>query len=172
MPNTGGWTGWPPSIATFCAWPPRSSVTIRRLRKPSLSMKLLRSHGASAVKSPHNLSTASWIVLRRNWKKAAAAKAIMEQLEAIRVQKLEQIKQLGYDPYPTYYRYTHTLAQLVDEFSAKSAEELEHSTTPVRVAGRILTNRPFGKAGFMTLSDGEGEIQVYAKKDELPERDF
>ena len=42
----------------------------------------------------------------------------------------------------------------------------------VRVAGRILTNRPFGKAGFMTLSDGEGQVQVYAKKDQLPERDF
>ncbi|PYS54154.1 MAG: lysine--tRNA ligase [Acidobacteria bacterium] len=96
----------------------------------------------------------------------------MEQLEAIRVQKLEQIKQLGYDPYPTYYRYTHTPAQLANEFASRSAEELEHTPTKVRVAGRILTNRPFGKAGFMTLSDGEGQIQVYAKKDQLPERDF
>jgi lysyl-tRNA synthetase class 2 len=96
----------------------------------------------------------------------------MEQLEAIRVQKLQQIKELGYDPYPTYYRYSHTLPQLANEFSAKSAEELEHTKSKVRVAGRILTNRPFGKAGFMTLSDGEGQIQVYAKKDYLPERDF
>jgi len=96
----------------------------------------------------------------------------MEQLEPIRVQKLEQIKGLGYDPYPTYYRYTHTLAQLANELLPKSAGELERSSTKVRVAGRILTNRPFGKAGFMTLSDGEGQIQVYAKKDQLPERDF
>ena len=34
------------------------------------------------------------------------------------------------------------------------------------------TNRPFGKAGFMTLSDGEGQLQVYAKKDQVSERDF
>ena len=61
---------------------------------------------------------------------------------------------------------------MAKEFSDKSAEELEHSKHKVRVAGRILTNRPFGKAGFITLSDGEGQLQVYAKKDQLPERDF
>ena len=49
---------------------------------------------------------------------------------------------------------------------------MEQSQQRVRVAGRILTNRPFGKAGFVTLSDGEGQLQIYAKKDRLPERDF
>lgn len=96
----------------------------------------------------------------------------METLEQIRIQKLKQIEELGFDPYPRYYRYTHSIAQLVDEFSGKSAEDLEHNKQKVRVAGRILTNRPFGKAGFITLSDGEGQIQLYAKKDQLPERDF
>jgi lysyl-tRNA synthetase, class II len=96
----------------------------------------------------------------------------VESLEQIRIQKLQQIKELGVDPYPTYYRYTHTLAEVVGQFSAKTAEELEQSQQRVRVAGRILTNRPFGKAGFVTLSDGEGQLQVYAKKDRLPERDF
>jgi lysyl-tRNA synthetase, class II len=96
----------------------------------------------------------------------------MEQLEANRLQKLQQIRDLGYDPYPTSFRYTHSLAQLASEFSSKPAEDLEPGKFKVRVAGRILTNRPFGKAGFITLSDGEGQIQVYAKKDQLPERDF
>jgi lysyl-tRNA synthetase class 2 len=54
----------------------------------------------------------------------------------------------------------------------KSAEQLEHEPSTVRVAGRILANRPFGKAGFMALSDGEGRVQAYAKKDQLPDRDF
>jgi lysyl-tRNA synthetase, class II len=96
----------------------------------------------------------------------------METLEAIRIQKLKQIRDLGYDPYPTFYRHTHSLAQVAKEFGAKSAEELEQSKQKVRVAGRILTNRPFGKAGFVTLSDGEGQLQAYAKMDQLPERDF
>src|SRR2546430_9885455 len=96
----------------------------------------------------------------------------MEQLEQIRVQKLKQIRELGYDPYPNTYRYTHTIGQVVKDFAEKTAEQLEHGKQKVRVAGRILANRPFGKAGFMALSDGEDQVQVYAKKDQLPERDF
>ena len=96
----------------------------------------------------------------------------MDSLEQIRIQKLRDIQELGYDPYPTFYRNTHTLAEVSRQFSEKTAEELEHGKDKVRVAGRILTNRPFGKAGFITLSDGEGQLQVYAKKDQLSERYF
>src|ERR1041385_5020911 len=64
------------------------------------------------------------------------------------------------------------LADAVKQFSSKTGEELEHGKYKVRIAGRILTNRPFGKAGFVTLSDGEGQLQAYVKKDRLPERDF
>ena len=96
----------------------------------------------------------------------------MDSLEQIRIQKLKEIQELGYDPYPTFYRYTDTLANVGQQFSEKPAETLEHEKIRVRVAGRILTNRPFGKAGFITLSDGEGQLQVYAKKDQLPDRDF
>jgi lysyl-tRNA synthetase class 2 len=96
----------------------------------------------------------------------------MDSFEQIRIQKLKDIQELGYDPYPTFYRHTYTLANVGMEFSSKSAEQLEQEKVKVRVAGRILTNRPFGKAGFITLSDGEGQLQVYAKKDRLPERDF
>jgi lysyl-tRNA synthetase, class II len=96
----------------------------------------------------------------------------MDSLEQIRIQKLNEIQELGYDPYPTFYRNTHTLDDAVKQFAAKPGEELEHGKYKVRVSGRILTNRPFGKAGFLTLSDGEGQLQVYAKKDQLPDRDF
>ena len=96
----------------------------------------------------------------------------MDSLEQIRIQKLKEIQELGDDPYPTFYQTSHSLAGVVKEFSSKSAEELEHSKYKVRVAGRILTNRPFGKAGFVTLSDGEGQLQAYAKKDQLSENDF
>src|SRR5580700_12156681 len=96
----------------------------------------------------------------------------MEPLEQIRIQKLKGIQDLGYDPYPTFYRNTHTLADVVKQYAEKSHDDLEQSKEKVRVAGRILTNRPFGKAGFITLSDGEGQLQAYAKKDQLPERDF
>ena len=58
--------------------------------------------------------------------------------------------------------------------SFPTSQRRNWSTNPitVRVAGRILANRPFGKAGFLGLSDGGAKLQVYAKKDQLPERDF
>src|SRR5437867_6516298 len=96
----------------------------------------------------------------------------MDSFEQIRIQKLTEIQDLGFDPYPSFYRTTHTLAEAAKQFSSKTAEELAEGKYKVRVAGRILTNRPFGKSGFMTLSDGEGQLQAYAKKDQVTERDF
>jgi lysyl-tRNA synthetase class 2 len=96
----------------------------------------------------------------------------VEPLEEIRVQKLRDIESLGYNPYPTFYRYTHSVDRLVAERSPKTAEELALDTTPVRIAGRILANRPFGKAGFLSVADNGARVQVYVKKDQVPERDF
>ena len=96
----------------------------------------------------------------------------MEELEQIRLEKLKKIEELGYDAYPTFYRYTHTLPAVTEQFSAKSGEELEQSPETIRVTGRMVSNRPFGKAGFLTIYEGGGRIQVYAKKGQLPERDF
>src|SRR5436190_11370727 len=96
----------------------------------------------------------------------------MEQFETIRVQKLRQIQELGFDPYPTHFRYTHTIPRVAAEFGNKTAEDLEHNPVTIRVAGRMLANRPFGKAGFMALADSGQKVQVYAKKDRLSERDF
>jgi len=87
----------------------------------------------------------------------------MEPLEEIRVQKLKDIESLGFNPYPTSYRYTHTADRLVAEYSPKSAEELAQGLTPIRVAGRILAIRKFGKAGFLTgemLSQGTTVIDA------------
>jgi lysyl-tRNA synthetase, class II len=97
---------------------------------------------------------------------------MIEPLEAVRIEKLKSIEALGYNTYPTEYRYTHTIAQVIEKFHAKSAEDLEHNPVTVRVAGRILASRPFGKAGFLGLSDEGARLQAYAKKDQLPERNF
>ena len=97
---------------------------------------------------------------------------MIEPLEPVRIEKAKAIEALGYELYPTEYRFTHSVAQIVEQFAAKTAEELEAAPVKVRVPGRILANRPFGKAGFLALSDSGARLQVYAKKDRLPERDF
>jgi lysyl-tRNA synthetase class 2 len=93
-------------------------------------------------------------------------------MEQVRIEKLDRIRALGINPYPTEFRYTHAPRGVVDEFSARTAEELEATPVTVRVSGRIVASRPFGKAGFLTLSEDGARIQVYARKDKLSETDF
>ncbi len=93
-------------------------------------------------------------------------------MEQVRIDKLEKIQELGIDPYPTEFRYTHTPAAVTAEFEPRTGEELESAPATVRVCGRIVANRPFGKAGFFTLFEDGARIQVYARKDKLPENDF
>ncbi len=96
----------------------------------------------------------------------------MDNLEEVRLDKLEKIRAMGIDPYPAEYRYTHTLEQVQDRFSAKTGDALEADAAVVRVSGRIVARRPFGKAGFLTLTEGGARVQVYARKDALPEAQF
>ena len=93
-------------------------------------------------------------------------------LLAQRRHNFEELKRLGIDPYPVTFNRTHTISELVDNFGSRSAEELDSEKIQTTTAGRILAIRSFGKANFLVLSDGRSKIQVYIRKDSLPERDF
>src|SRR5690606_11375199 len=51
-------------------------------------------------------------------------------------------------------------------------EQLEEMQVKVAVAGRIMTKRGKGKAGFMHIQDRGGQIQIYVRKDQLTELEF
>ena len=89
-----------------------------------------------------------------------------------RQKKLEQIQRLGFDPFPREFRWTHTAAELVHAHSQSSASELEANRRDVRVAGRIVSLRLMGKAGFAHIQGGGGRIQIYVKKDVVGEKGF
>ncbi|HKN77396.1 MAG TPA: lysine--tRNA ligase [Candidatus Acidoferrum sp.] len=94
-----------------------------------------------------------------------------EQFEQ-RQKKLEQIGALGYEPFPREFRWTDTPAALVDKYGDKSAAELEADKHEVRVAGRLVSLRLMGKAGFANLQGSGKRIQIYVKKDVIGERGF
>jgi lysyl-tRNA synthetase class 2 len=94
-----------------------------------------------------------------------------EQFEQ-RQKKLEQIKALGYEPFPREFRWTDTPAALVDKYGEKSAAELEADKQELRVAGRLVSLRLMGKAGFAHLQGSGKRIQIYIKKDVVGERGF
>ncbi len=88
-----------------------------------------------------------------------------------RLLRIQEIEALGFYPYGQRFEFTHTIPQILAEQGQKTAEEL---ATPinVRIAGRILTIRRMGKAGFATLMQSGEKLQIYIKKDALSEKDY
>jgi lysyl-tRNA synthetase, class II len=89
-----------------------------------------------------------------------------------RQKKLQQIEALGHDAYPREFRWTDTAAALVDKYGEATGPELEANKREVRVAGRIVSLRLMGKAGFAHLQGSGKRIQVYVKKDVVGEPGF
>jgi lysyl-tRNA synthetase class 2 len=90
-------------------------------------------------------------------------------------QRLEKARQLiaqGIDPYPTKYERTHALGEIVRTWGESTLEELEQAAVPVRIAGRVMTKRGHGKASFATLGDGDAQLQVYVRADEVGEHGY
>lgn len=85
----------------------------------------------------------------------------------IRREKLDKIRALGVEPYGQKFEWDHHAADI-----RKEAERLEKDETHVRIAGRIMIRRGQGKTAFCVLRDQTGDIQVYFKRDELPENEW
>jgi lysyl-tRNA synthetase class 2 len=89
-----------------------------------------------------------------------------------RQKKLEQIQALGYEAFPREFRWTDTPADLVAKFKDSTSADLEAKKTETRVAGRIVSYRLMGKAGFAHLQGAGKRIQIYVRKDVVGEKGF
>jgi lysyl-tRNA synthetase class 2 len=89
-----------------------------------------------------------------------------------RQKKLEQIQALGHDAFPREFRWSHTPAAIAETFGVASAAELEEKKHEVRVAGRLVSYRLMGKAGFAHLQGNGKRIQIYVRKDAVGEDGF
>ena len=89
-----------------------------------------------------------------------------------RQKKLEQIQALGYEAFPREFRWTDTPAELVKKHSGASGSDLEANRQETRVAGRIVSYRLMGKAGFAHLQGAGNRIQIYVRKDVVGEKGF
>jgi lysyl-tRNA synthetase class 2 len=98
--------------------------------------------------------------------------ALDDHIYNLRREKLKQIEALGQATYRSKYEFTHTLEQILAEYTPKTAEELEQTRVNVRVAGRIMAIRLMGKAGFAHLQQGGKRLQIYVKKDAVGDKGF
>ena len=86
----------------------------------------------------------------------------LSEQEIIRRQCLQELRNMGIDPYPAAeYPTSAYSTEIKDEF--KDDDEKRE----VVIAGRMMSRRIMGKASFAELQDSKGRIQVYISRDEI-----
>ncbi|MFY0761095.1 lysine--tRNA ligase [Metabacillus dongyingensis] len=90
----------------------------------------------------------------------------------VRREKLHTLREKGLDPFGKRFERTGYTAQLVREYGEISKEDLEERGISVTLAGRIMTKRGKGKAGFAHIKDIEGQIQIYVRKDAVGDEQY
>ena len=91
-------------------------------------------------------------------------------LEKIRLEKLDELRAEGIEPYPTRANRTHTAAEAITAFEqAEKATTESQSRAEVKatLAGRIRAMRAMGKVSFAHIEDGTGKIQLFLRINEL-----
>ena len=88
-----------------------------------------------------------------------------------RLTRIREIEALGHRPYGRKFDFSHTIPEILAGFGARTAEELVPEVR-VRVAGRLMTLRHMGKAGFAHLQQNGERLQIYVKKDAVGESDY
>ena len=91
--------------------------------------------------------------------------ASLEELRSERVKKLESLKILGVDSYPSTTTRTHELQEVLSSF-----ENLEQEKTSIVIAGRVMSSRGQGAISFIDLYDGGSRMQIVIKLPESEER--
>jgi lysyl-tRNA synthetase class 2 len=90
----------------------------------------------------------------------------LDELERVRQEKLERLRQLGVEPYPHQVVRTHTNAAAIETFELREAQE-EDAPVEVAVAGRLRSVREMGKITFAHIEDGTGRLQLFLQLNEL-----
>lgn len=90
----------------------------------------------------------------------------------VRRQKMQNFREHGLDPFGKRFERTHLSQEIVEQYDQFSKEELEEKSAEVIIAGRIMTKRGKGKAGFAHLQDLKGQIQIYVRKDAIGEDSY
>jgi lysyl-tRNA synthetase, class II len=87
----------------------------------------------------------------------------LNELEQLRVDKVERLRARGIEPYPRRSARTHTTEQAIHSFMASTEGGVVQGT----VVGRLRSIRKMGKVSFAHIEDGYGRLQLYLRADDL-----
>lgn len=85
----------------------------------------------------------------------------------VRISRLNELRTLGLDPYPSSVRRTHTCHEVRALFDVLSEQK-----TTITLVGRIRNQRRHGGSVFLTIEDGSDTFQLYIKKDDAGDKCF
>ena len=89
------------------------------------------------------------------------------EIRKSRLKKLDNLKNIGVNPYPVRTKRTNTCAGALFDF-----EELSKSKKEIVLVGRVRMERSHGKSCFINIEDGTGSIQAYLKEDKLGQKGY
>ncbi len=92
--------------------------------------------------------------------------------QIVRREKMTALAEQGIDPFGKRFERSANSAELKAQYEDKSKEDLEELGQTAIIAGRIMTKRGKGKAGFAHIQDREGQIQIYVRKDDVGEENY
>jgi len=94
--------------------------------------------------------------------------SLEDELLQQRLKRTGEIEALGFRPYGRRFDFTHAIPAILSSYGATTAEDLA-ARVGVKICGRIQTIRPMGKAGFAHLMQNGERLQLYVRKDGVPE---
>jgi len=90
----------------------------------------------------------------------------------VRREKMAQLANQGLDPFGARYDRSHLAAELIEQYGDLEKEDVDSQNIEVSIAGRIMTKRGKGKAGFAHIQDLSGQIQIYVRQDAVGEEAY
>lgn len=94
-----------------------------------------------------------------------AAEPSLSELKKVRLEKLQELQEAGIDPFGGRFERNSNAQTIIESFDALEGQS-------VRLAGRIMSKRRHGKAGFADLQDLTGSIQLYLRKEDVGEEAY
>ncbi len=91
----------------------------------------------------------------------------LSEQEIGRRQSLQELRNLGIDPYPAAEYPTNAFSTDIRDNVEGGKWNVEEETHEVVIAGRMMSRRVMGKASFVELQDSKGRIQVYVTRDDI-----
>ena len=94
------------------------------------------------------------------------------QLEIQRIEKAQELRKLGVNPYPHFLKKDMSITEFRTKFSDIANSDEKKSSEIVSIAGRLKFKRVAGKSTFANIEDESGNIQIYYSRDSIGEDNY